>query len=120
MSVKYPKVAFVKTTAFAFLALPMIAFAQNTPEKQVETVSAPPAESANTQSVPTPIPPATIDTNGDGKADAWDRDANGMPDAWDVNGDGQPDQLDNNGDGKPDAPQPLAPEPASEPDSPRE
>jgi hypothetical protein len=48
------------------------------------------------------IPPPTIDTNNDGKADAWDRDSNGVPDAWDVNGDAKPDLLDNNGDGKPD------------------
>jgi hypothetical protein len=48
------------------------------------------------------IPAPTIDTNKDGKADAWDRDANGKPDAWDINGDGKPDQLDNDGDGKPD------------------
>ncbi len=56
-------------------------------------------------------PPPTIDTNKDGKADAWDRDANGVPDAWDVNDDGKPDLLDNNGDGKPDeekAPPPPA------------
>lgn len=49
-----------------------------------------------------PIPPPTIDSNGDGKADAWDRDANGKADAWDSNGDGKPDQFDNDGDGKPD------------------
>lgn len=48
------------------------------------------------------IPPPTIDTNGDGKPDAWDRDANGVPDAWDTNGDGKPDKLDNDGDGRPD------------------
>ncbi len=47
-------------------------------------------------------PPPTMDTNNDGKADAWDRDANGMPDAWDINNDGKPDLLDNDGDGKPD------------------
>jgi hypothetical protein len=58
-------------------------------------------------------PPPTIDTNKDGKADAWDRDGNGIPDAWDVNDDGKPDLLDNNGDGKPDedkAPPPPAEE----------
>jgi hypothetical protein len=48
------------------------------------------------------IPAPTIDTNKDGKSDAWDRDADGKPDAWDINGDGKPDQLDNDGDGKPD------------------
>jgi hypothetical protein len=49
-----------------------------------------------------PTAPPTIDTDKDGKADAWDRDANGIADAWDVNGDGQPDLFDNDGDGKPD------------------
>jgi hypothetical protein len=61
-----------------------------------------------------PPPPPTIDTNKDGKADAWDRDANGVPDAWDVNGDGKPDLLDNNGDGKPD--EGKAPPPPAEPE----
>lgn len=49
-----------------------------------------------------PIPAPTIDTNKDGKPDAWDRDANGVPDAWDVNDDGKPDLFDDDGDGKPD------------------
>ncbi|MGB5077573.1 MAG: hypothetical protein WBO17_08850 [Sphingorhabdus sp.] len=48
------------------------------------------------------LPPPTIDSNQDGKVDAWDRDANGVTDAWDVNGDNKPDQFDNDGDGKPD------------------
>ncbi len=48
------------------------------------------------------IPAPTIDTNGDGTADAWDRSGNGQPDAWDTDGDGKPDLLDDNGDGKPD------------------
>ena len=48
------------------------------------------------------IPAPTIDTNGDGKADAWDRSGDGKPDAWDTNGDGRPDLLDDNGDGQPD------------------
>ena len=48
------------------------------------------------------VPPPTIDSNEDGKADAWDRDGNGVPDAWDVNGDGKPDKFDDDGDGKPD------------------
>jgi hypothetical protein len=47
--------------------------------------------------------PATLDTNNDGKADAWDRDSNGTADAWDSNDDGKPDQFDDDGDGKPDA-----------------
>lgn len=48
--------------------------------------------------------PATIDSNSDGKADAWDRDGNGTADAWDTNGDGKPDKFDDDGDGKPDKP----------------
>lgn len=51
----------------------------------------------------TPTPPPTIDSNGDGKPDAWDRDGNGKADAWDTNGDAKPDLFDNDGDGKPDA-----------------
>lgn len=39
-------------------------------------------------------PPATLDTTGDGVADAWDRNGDGQPDAWDTNGDGQPDKAD--------------------------
>ncbi|MBV1687260.1 hypothetical protein KRR38_06120 [Novosphingobium sp. G106] len=52
-------------------------------------------------------PAATIDTNADGKADAWDRDGNGSADAWDTNGDGKPDKYDTNGDGKPDSDSPA-------------
>jgi hypothetical protein len=52
--------------------------------------------------VETKIPPPTMDTNGDGRPDAWDRDSNGVADAWDTNNDDKPDALDNNGDGKPD------------------
>ncbi len=53
------------------------------------------------------IPPPTIDTDDDGKPDAWDRDANGVPDAWDTDGDGKPDVVDNDGDGRPDGPMPA-------------
>jgi hypothetical protein len=63
------------------------------------------------------VPPPTIDSNQDGKPDAWDRDANGLADAWDTNGDNKPDLFDDNGDGKPDdgpktegAPAPAQPE----------
>ncbi|MGB5483096.1 hypothetical protein [Parasphingorhabdus sp.] len=48
------------------------------------------------------IPAPTIDTDGDGLVDAWDRRGDGQADAWDTDGDGQPDLLDDNGDGKPD------------------
>ena len=51
--------------------------------------------------------PATIDSNSDGKADAWDRDGNGAADAWDTNADGKPDQYDTDGDGKPDSARPT-------------
>ena len=49
-----------------------------------------------------PSLPPTLDTDGNGKPDAWDRDQDGKPDAWDTNGDGKPDQFDDNADGKPD------------------
>lgn len=53
--------------------------------------------------------PATIDSNGDGKADAWDRNTDGKADAWDTNGDGRADAWDDDNDGKPDpAPTPTA------------
>lgn len=50
----------------------------------------------------------TIESNRDGKPDAWDRDGNGTPDAWDTNADGKPDAYDADGDGKPDG---ASPEP---------
>ena len=51
-------------------------------------------------------PPATIDSDGDGTNDAWDRNGDGNADAWDQDGDGNPDALDDDGDGEPDpAPQ---------------
>lgn len=46
----------------------------------------------------TPVP---VDTNGDGRADAWDRNGDGKADAWDLNADGAPDAWDEDGDGKP-------------------
>lgn len=77
------------------------------------TVHAAEPSKAAGQSAETPVekavPPPTIDTDKDGKADAWDRDANGIPDAWDVNGDGKPDLFDDNGDGKPDDKKPSLP-----------
>ena len=47
--------------------------------------------------------PPTIDSDGDGRPDAWDGNGDGKADAWDRNGDGQPDAWDRNGDGQPDA-----------------
>lgn len=76
------------------------------PEAKTEVMTGKKAEPMADKKLP---PPATIDSNKDGKADAWDRDANGIPDAWDVNDDGKPDLLDNNGDGKPDDPKAPTP-----------
>ncbi|MBV7256705.1 hypothetical protein KCG44_07890 [Pacificimonas sp. WHA3] len=49
------------------------------------------------------LPPATIDTDGDGVMDAWDQRGDGRADTWDTDGDGKPDAYDNDGDGKPDS-----------------
>lgn len=80
-------------TAAAVLAMTGGAFAAE-PKK--------PTASPETLKPATEVPPATIDSDGDGKADAWDRDANGKADAWDKNADGKPDAFDNDGDGAPD------------------
>lgn len=66
------------------------------------SVAAHAADPKSPDVVPSEIPAPTIDTDGDGKMDAWDRSGDGQPDAWDSDGDGQPDLLDGNGDGKPD------------------
>ena len=50
------------------------------------------------------IPAATIDSDGDGTMDAWDRNTDGKADAWDSDGDSKPDLLDTDGDGRPDQP----------------
>jgi len=50
------------------------------------------------------VPPPTVDSDGDGRMDAWDRDRDGRVDAWDTDGDGLPNVLDDDGDGKPDQP----------------
>ena len=84
MSYKYNRVANTVVSALAIFTMHSAAVAQ----------MAPAPEGA--------VPPPTIDSNEDGKPDAWDRDGNGVPDAWDVNGDGKPDLFDDNGDGKPD------------------
>jgi hypothetical protein len=62
----------------------------------------------------TPAP--TIDSNGDGKPDAWDRNGDGRADVWDRDGDGKPDAADDDGDGKPDQDAP----PVRSPDKPAE
>ena len=56
----------------------------------------------DTEPLEAEIPPATLDTDGDGNMDAWDRDGDERADAWDTDGDGMPDLLDDDGDGVPD------------------
>ena len=107
-SSKSLRVALSASIITASMAIANIAIAQQPPADSAMKDKM----SASEKAVPAP----TIDTNNDGKMDAWDRDANGVPDAWDVNGDGQPDQVDDNGDGKPD--DKLAPAPAAEPENP--
>ncbi len=90
---KFTNRAALLLTAVAALAL--TTGAQAEPEKKEQpTATSKPARG---------FPPATIDSNGDGKPDAWDRNGDGKPDAWDKNGDGKPDAVDNDGDGAPDA-----------------
>jgi len=56
------------------------------------------------QEAPPPeVPPANVDTDGDGIADAWDVNGDGAADIWDMNGDGKPDAWDRDGNGEPDA-----------------
>jgi hypothetical protein len=85
------RVAISVAMAIVSLSIGGVANAQTAP---AEPTTAPVPEGT--------VPPPTIDSNEDGKADAWDRDGNGKPDAWDVTGDGKPDVFDNDGDGKPD------------------
>jgi hypothetical protein len=87
------RVAISVATALAALSFGGLANAQTAPTPN-EPTTAPAPEGT--------VPPPTIDSNEDGKPDAWDRDGNGKPDAWDTNGDGKPDVMDDNGDGKPD------------------
>jgi hypothetical protein len=81
--------------AVAAISTGGLAYAQTEP---APTATAP----TNAQAPEGSVPPPTIDSNEDGKADAWDRDGNGTPDAWDVTGDGKPDKFDDDGDGEPD------------------
>jgi hypothetical protein len=95
---------------FAFQEQPMLKLTHRAAIAAIAVVSASsvayaqaePAPTTTAQTTEAAVPPPTIDSNEDGKADAWDRDANGTPDAWDVNGDGKPDKFDDDGDGKPD------------------
>ena len=66
------------------------------------SVQAHAAEPESPDDMQSEIPAATIDSNGDGTMDAWDRSGDGQADAWDSDGDGQPDLLDDDGDGQPD------------------
>ncbi|NCP25813.1 MAG: YiiQ family protein [Sphingomonadales bacterium] len=66
------------------------------------SVTAHAAEPDSPDEMQSEIPAPTLDTDGDGLMDAWDRSGDGQPDAWDSDGDGQPDLLDNDGDGQPD------------------
>ena len=105
---KWKKVSFGR--GYAFQEQPMSKLIKRAAIFAVAAISATAlayaqAEPAPTNTTPAPqgaVPPPTIDSNEDGKADAWDRDANGIPDAWDVNGDGKPDRFDDDGDGLPD------------------
>jgi hypothetical protein len=107
MSKTANKVAITAATAVAIFGLSEAAFAnmnvndqsQDTPKEAMsQKAPPPPSSSAPEGDVPAP----TIDTNKDGKPDAWDRDGNGIADAWDENGDNKPDVMDDDGDGRPD------------------
>ena len=72
--------------AITALSLSGTAYAQTAPE-------APPAPDAPT-TAPAPekaVPAPNVDTDADGKPDAWDTDGDGKADAWDKDGDGKPD-----------------------------
>jgi hypothetical protein len=98
MSQPKSRVALSLITAIASLSFGGGAYAQS-PPAPTDKMTAPAPERSKVEGE---VPPPTMDTNEDGKADAWDRDANGVPDAWDNNGDAKPDLFDNDGDGKPD------------------
>jgi hypothetical protein len=66
------------------------------------TATASPEQKETAKAGKSEIPAPTIDSNGDGKPDAWDRNGDRKPDAWDIDGDGSPDLVDDDGDGKPD------------------
>ncbi|WP_228243917.1 VCBS repeat-containing protein [Porphyrobacter sp. GA68] len=51
---------------------------------------------------PGQTPSPTLDTDGDGKPDAWDTTGDGRANLWDLDGDGEPDAADTDGDGRPD------------------
>ncbi len=90
-----------KSTPVEAMPSKVMALPENEPVASAQTDPAP-AASPSDVAVETKIPPPTMDTNGDGRPDAWDRDSNGVADAWDTDNDDKPDALDNDGDGKPD------------------
>jgi hypothetical protein len=117
MAASIPRVAFsisVILVGLMFssstLASTVSAEVQMQDQATTDKMSAPPQASEKV-SPEKAVPPPSLDSNNDGKLDAWDRDANGVADAWDINGDGQPDQVDDNGDGKPDDMKNPAPAP---------
>lgn len=91
------------TIAAAFPMAAGLAMAQDSMMPEGDAMT-PPAEEAMPADATNP--PATMDSNGDGTMDAWDRDADGTADAWDTTGDGAPDAVDDDGDGQPDAASP--------------
>lgn len=76
----------------ALIAPPVLA--QDRTAQDPDMPSRSPEDAAPPRDQDRKIPPATIDTDGDGIADAWDRNQDGTPDAWDTDGDGQPDKAD--------------------------
>lgn len=96
----------------------LLALAATTPQPSNEAPPAPDASvpvTGDSQAAERAFPAATIDTNDDGAADAWDLDGDGKPDVFDTTGDGKPDQADRDGDGTPETPVQL--KPAAEPDA---
>lgn len=88
---------------FAIAAYPAMAQDSATSgERQQALASAPSASNAATSDpAAKPNPEPTIDSDDDGKMDAWDRNGDGKPDVWDSDGDGRPDAYDMDGDGTP-------------------
>lgn len=77
--------------AGALAATPVLA-QEMTPEAPAAPTQEAPATEAPAGD--SQVPPATLDSNGDGTMDAWDRNNDGTADAWDTDGDGKPDKAD--------------------------
>lgn len=84
------------------LGISTAAHAAQTPADEVPGADIDASEQAMDDDERVEIPAATIDTNDDGVADAWDRNGDEKPDSWDTDSDGKPDLLDDDGDGEPD------------------